>query len=122
MMCHKSAANNAHSVLINRPNQDTDNSLKDNSIPTTINQDTELVTYHNRYHKTNEDLKVIVSHRKYNHSKKSLQNIGENLKFSNQDENAYSFGMHSIGALNEEVNQTHYQSQQELKNGRNINI
>ena len=44
LMCQKIAANNALSVLIDRINQDTDNSLKDNSIPTTISQDTELVT------------------------------------------------------------------------------
>ena len=103
MMCHKIAANNALSVLIDRTNQDTDNSLKHNSISTTISQDTELVTYHARYHKTNEDLEVIVTHQKYNHFKKSLHNLGENLNSSNQDENVYSFGMHSIDELNEEV-------------------
>ena len=96
LMCHKIAANNALSVLIDRTNQDTDHSLKDNSIPTTIHQDTELVTYHARYHKTNQDLEVIVTHQKYNNFKKSLQNIGENLNSSNQDENAYYSGMHSI--------------------------
>ena len=45
MMCHKIATNNVLSVLIDRTNQDTDNSLKDNSITTTISQDTELVLY-----------------------------------------------------------------------------
>ena len=35
----KIAANNALSVLIDRINQDTDNSLEDNYIPTTISQD-----------------------------------------------------------------------------------
>ena len=78
-MCHKIAANNALNVLIDRTNQDTDNSLKDNSILTTISQDTELLTYHARYHKINETLKLIVTHQKYNHFKKSLQNLGENL-------------------------------------------
>ena len=47
-MCHKIAANNALSVLIDCTNQDTDNSLNDNSISTTISQDTELITYHTR--------------------------------------------------------------------------
>ena len=103
-MCHKIAANNSLSVLIDRTNQDTDNSLKDSYIPTTISQDTELVTYRARYHKTNEDLKVIVNHQKYNNFKKSLQNLGESLNSPNQDENACSFGIHSIGALNEEDN------------------
>ena len=85
LMCHKIAANNALSVLIDRTNQDTDNSLKDNSISTTINQDIELETFHARYHKTDEKLKHIVTHQKYHEFKKSLQNLGENLNPSNQD-------------------------------------
>ena len=115
MMCHKIAANNALSVLIDRTNQDTDNSLKDNSISTTISQDTELLLYNAGYHKTNEKLKRFVSHQKYNHFKKSLQNLGEDSNSLNEDENAYSFGMHSIDALNEDDNQTHYQSQHDCK-------
>ena len=137
LMCHKIAANNALSVLINCTNQDadnllkdncitttisqdtesvfynsqdTDNLLKDNCIPTTIGQNTELVWYNARYHKTNEKLKRFVSHQKYNNFKKLLRNLGENLNSSNQDENACSFGMHSIDELSEELNQTHYQS------------
>ena len=97
-MCHKIAANNALSVLIDRTNQDTDNSLKDNSISTKISQDIELETFRAGYHKTNEELKRFVSHQKYNYFKKSLKNLGENLNSSNQNENAYSFGMHSIDA------------------------
>ena len=108
MMCHKTAANNALSVLIERTNQDTDNSLKDNSIPSTISQDTELLLYNAGYHKTNETLKRIVTHQKYNHFIKSLQNLGENLNSSNQDKNVYSFGMRRNGTLDKEFNQTHY--------------
>ena len=104
LMCHKTAADNALSVLINRTNQDTSNSLNDNSIPTIISQDTELVTYHARYHKTDKKLKRIVTNQKYNHFKKSLQNLGENSNSSNQDEKAFSFGMRRNGTLNEEVN------------------
>ena len=97
----KIAANNALSVLIDRTNQDTDNSLKANSIPKTISQDTELLLYNDGFHKINEKLKDIVTHQKYNNFKKSLQNIGENLNSPNQDESAYSFEMHRIDALNE---------------------
>ena len=114
-MCHKIAANNALSVLIDRTNQDTDNSLKDNSISTTISQDTELLLYNAGYHKTNEKLERIVSHQKYTTFKKSLQNLGENLNSPNQDETSFSFGMRRNGTLNEEDNQTHYQSQQNSK-------
>ena len=63
-MYHKIAANNALSVLIKRTNQDTDNSLKDNCIMTTISQDTELVLYNSEYHKTNEKLRLIITHNK----------------------------------------------------------
>ena len=115
MICLKIAANNALSVLIDRTNQDTDNSLKDNSIPRTIGQDTELLFYNAGYHKTDEKLKHIVTHQKYNQFKKSLQNLGENSNPSNQDENVYSFGMHKNGTLNEEDDQTHYQSQHDRK-------
>ena len=94
---------------------DTDNSLNHNSISTTISQDIELETFHARYHKTDEKLKQIVTHQKYKNFKKSLQNLGENLNPSNQDENTYSFGMHSIDELNEELNQTHHQSQHDRK-------
>ena len=78
MMCHKIAANYALSVLIDRTNQDTDNSLNPNFISTTISQDTELLLYNAGYHKTNKDLKRFVSHQKYKYFKKSLKNLGEN--------------------------------------------
>ena len=81
--------------------------MKDDSISTTISQDTELEMFHARYHKTDEKLKHIVSHQKYNDFKKSLQNLGENLNPLNQDEKSFSFGMRRNGTLNEEANQTH---------------
>ena len=60
MMCHKIAANNALSVLIDRTNQDTDNSLKDNSISTKISQDTELFLYNAGYHKKTKNWNVLL--------------------------------------------------------------
>ena len=62
-----------------------------------------------------EDLEGIVIHQKYNNFKKSLKNLGENLNSSNQDKKSYSFGMHMNGTLNEEDNQTHYQSQHDCR-------